>query len=612
MISKYKIFTEERELSMINETVVYIVKDLLKILNKLSGDRNETISGMAKDILSLRGKDIDQDITMLNIDEKEPGFVTFTSFKNIKNNFKNSKIELDNYFTNTGIIDPSYIQAVWDESSEPYPNIRKSRTPTRIGRLLNSLFPKKYLAKDVELFTNAFKATQENLTEKISIVEGDDIKFWYNEDNYAISSGSLGNSCMKRRRTVFGIYTNNPEVCRMVIITEDNKLVGRALLWKVEGKEFDYFLDRQYTANDSLVAKFRKYADDNGFAYKTRNNHSSYKEVTYKGETSSMDLTVKVKPYRDSDYKYPEYPYMDTFRRYDCKTGILYNDDEQSGNIGQYLLGDTEGGYTEIEDTVYSEHYGDNISRQSAVWSDPLSTYLDRNDSIEVTAGSNRYRGWYPEDYDDIAHDCITNISYHTNDCTYSDYYSDYIYEEDAKKVVESISKDGSVDMTIISDKDTRIKLIPIIEIGEAYWIKYVRSKYDSDIDDYEIIKSYLSKDHKGIYVPDSLIIGTFEFNSEFGKVWLDPIDANTLGLPVTKNKDGDREEDLIEYYNRIYDNAKLYKDLLEGSKSKLAVGRNQLRFDFDDDYNTRVRVRERDSKIHMKFAIYRDMDYKI
>jgi hypothetical protein len=612
MISKYKIFTEYRELSMINETVVYIIKDLLKILKKLENDKNETISGIAKDILSLRGKDIDQDVTMLNIDEKEPGFVTFTSFKNIKNNFKNTGVELDNYFTNTGIIDSSYIQAVWDESSGSYPNIRKSRTPTRIGRLLNSLFPKKYIAKDVELFTNAFKAMQENLAEKISIVEGYDIKFWYNEDNYAVSSGSLGNSCMKKRRTVFDIYTNNPEVCRMVIITEDNKLVGRALLWKVEGQEFEYFLDRQYTTNDALVAKFRKYADDNGFAYKTRNNHSSYREVTYKGESKEMGLTIKVKPYEGS-YKYSEYPYMDTFRRYDPKKGILYNDDEKDGNIGQYLLDDTEGGYNQIEDTVYSDYYDDYVSRQSAIWSEPLRTYLDRYESIEITAGSNRRRGWYPSDYDDITHDCITEIPYHTDDCTYSDFYNDYIYEDDEKKVVKSISRDGSVDMTIISDKDDDVKsrLIPIKDI-EAHWVDYVRNQHDSYIDDYEIIKDSLSKDYKGIYIPNSLVIKTFEVNSEFGKIWLDTIDAGILGLQIAPVAVNGREEDSIEYYNRIYDNPKLYKELFDSLKSKLTVSRSQLKIDFGDDYNTRVKVRDRDSKIQMRFSIYRDKDYKI
>jgi len=304
---------------------------------------------------------------------------------------------------------------------------------------------------------------------------------------------------------------------------------------------------------------------------------------------------------------------MDTFRRYDPKKGILYNDDEKDGNIGQYLLDDTEGGYNQIEDTVYSDYYDDYVSRQSAIWSEPLRTYLDRYESIEITAGSNRRRGWYPSDYDDITHDCITEIPYHTDDCTYSDFYNDYIYEDDEKKVVKSISRDGSVDMTIISDKDDDVKsrLIPIKDI-EAHWVDYVRNQHDSYIDDYEIIKDSLSKDYKGIYIPNSLVIKTFEVNSEFGKIWLDTIDAGILGLQIAPVAVNGREEDSIEYYNRIYDNPKLYKELFDSLKSKLTVSRSQLKIDFGDDYNTRVKVRDRDSKIQMRFSIYRDKDYKI
>jgi hypothetical protein len=53
------------------------------------------------------------------------------------------------------------------------------------------------------------------------------------------------------------------------------------------------------------------------------------------------------------DYDYGRYPYVDTFRRYDPTSGILYNDDdEDSKNEGQYILADTGGGYTEIEGGV--------------------------------------------------------------------------------------------------------------------------------------------------------------------------------------------------------------------------------------------------------------------
>ena len=48
---------------------------------------------------------------------------------------------------------------------------------------------------------------------KISIVFGDKIKFWYHRKNYVHEYGDLGCSCMKydECQDYFGIYTENPE-----------------------------------------------------------------------------------------------------------------------------------------------------------------------------------------------------------------------------------------------------------------------------------------------------------------------------------------------------------------------------------------------------------------
>jgi hypothetical protein len=66
------------------------------------------------------------------------------------------------------------------------------------------------------------------------IVEGDEIAKWYRYENYAENKGTLGNSCMRDKRdSFFEIYTKNPEVCRMLILKEDDKILGRALIWKL-------------------------------------------------------------------------------------------------------------------------------------------------------------------------------------------------------------------------------------------------------------------------------------------------------------------------------------------------------------------------------------------
>ena len=82
--------------------------------------------------------------------------------------------------------------------------------------------------------------------------------------------------------------------------------------------------------------------------------------VTYNDESKTTDMTVKIKK-----NNYDEFPYVDTFRRYDPSTGTLYNDSENSSeNIGNYILDSTSGGYNEVRDVVYSDWYDNEIERE--------------------------------------------------------------------------------------------------------------------------------------------------------------------------------------------------------------------------------------------------------
>ena len=84
---------------------------------------------------------------------------------------------------------------------------------------------------------------------------------------------------MARKLGLFKIYTENPDVCKMLILIEDDKLIGRALVWKLSsikiyGKDpvqDSWFMDRQYTIKDSDVEKFRNYAKEKGWIYKSSN-----------------------------------------------------------------------------------------------------------------------------------------------------------------------------------------------------------------------------------------------------------------------------------------------------------------------------------------------------
>jgi hypothetical protein len=114
--------------------------------------------------------------------------------------------------------------------------------------------------------------------------------------------GTLGNSCMAKKSGIFNIYTENPEMCQLLILlNEEDKLIGRALIWKLKSlnihksDEEVIFMDRQYSILESDVEKFRNYAKEKGWSYKCYNNHHSFGTINYKGEDKNVSMTIEVK-----------------------------------------------------------------------------------------------------------------------------------------------------------------------------------------------------------------------------------------------------------------------------------------------------------------------------
>jgi hypothetical protein len=66
--------------------------------------------------------------------------------------------------------------------------------------------------------------------------------------------GQLGSSCMARRKYL-SLYENNPDVCQMLILTEDDKLIGRAIVWKVKSIEKMVALIVSILWIDNILAK---------------------------------------------------------------------------------------------------------------------------------------------------------------------------------------------------------------------------------------------------------------------------------------------------------------------------------------------------------------------
>lgn len=206
----------------------------------------------------------------------------------------------------------------------PYHDISNlTKGKVKIGRFLNKLLDawfsendgdrNDYTASDIEKFVNVYTSKvlfNNNIMNSFEVVSGEDIRKWYLLDNYASTLGQLGSSCMRYNecQKYLDIYVDNPEVCQLLILKKDDKILGRTLLWTdIDGKKW---MDRVYTYKDNYKNLFNNWC--------IKNNYTTIYDTTYKA-------TIKLK---GEDYDH--YPYMDTFS--------YFKSSEDSGAPGQTML----------------------------------------------------------------------------------------------------------------------------------------------------------------------------------------------------------------------------------------------------------------------------------
>ena len=602
MISKYNSFALDLLLEKaINESFLYYSPNVRKALSRIKGN------DIASELLSSEGTDVKPDMTFIDLGKE--GYFSFITMRNAKPLIAARYPNLewaDNIETQAMPDFVDYSNELHELDIETQSRgtgvFKKSRNEVGLGRFVNKLFPGKYNSKQVEEFVNSFKASLEKAGEYFDLVEGDDIDFWYKSENYKENSGTLGSSCMAQKRNLFGIYTQNQDVCKLLILKEDDKIIGRALVWKlnsikkgsevIEGSE--YFMDRQYTIKDSDVQKFRNYAKEQGWFYKSYNNHHSLGTVTISGEEKNVKMTIKV-----ATKDYNRYPYMDTFKRYDVNNGVLHNDDEQGEQYeGQYILEDTGGGYIEIEGGFYSEWYDSRIPEDEAVWSDPLDSYLYSDRAVLVERGGRRRRGWYPGDYDDIFFDEDHDEYFHSDDGVYSEIEERILWEETAVKTVNEIFEDGDVpsaDDQYMYEGDRDIK-----EINTDWlWFDKISDKF-RDWSDYSYIsQKLLVVDYKGNYIPKAFAVTTYKIEPRDNAVditgveYLTKVDSLGLGYNIIES-----ESRIIDWFTYTQEIAE-YTDILLVRLPKLIVrysdvlnnkGQLQLQFkEVEQEYRDKV-----------------------
>jgi hypothetical protein len=252
--------------------------------------------------------------------------------------FADSKIK-QNYFDlvdsedMVGFVNQSKVKTVMNDvyDNPELPFTMAGRGEVKIGKIVNYICSLRNISvtdSEREEFVNAWKASTDISTIQFKLVSGADIVKYYNEDNYYSKSGTLGSSCMRDEGArIFKIYTENPKKVKLLIYVDgDDKVHGRALVWKVKKSPCDsrYFMDRIYTNRDSDVNRFKKFADTEGWFYKKVMNSHVEENVlfSYKGADIAGEVVVKL----DGDFN--SYPFIDTM----C---FLGKDKKYLSNISQ-------------------------------------------------------------------------------------------------------------------------------------------------------------------------------------------------------------------------------------------------------------------------------------
>lgn len=199
---------------------------------------------------------------------------------------------------------------------------RQKATPGRVVRQIIPMRPRwKHVTADtllhdhhIEDFTNAIRALDEQMLGRFEIVSGEELRFWYHEDNYCkrTHNGDLDSSCMRHdyAQQYLDIYVRNPDQVKCVVLLRQEESVrNKTMEWRLHGRALLWELDNGSTAMDRVYATgpvrlaFRNFAKKNGWVYMPNGNAS----VT-------LDNVL-----------FPYYPSVDTFAWVNTTTKKIYS-----------------------------------------------------------------------------------------------------------------------------------------------------------------------------------------------------------------------------------------------------------------------------------------------
>jgi hypothetical protein len=176
---------------------------------------------------------------------------------------------------------------------------KTNRVPMKVGKF----FKKSFVIEDSKLenlvnwYKTSYFMSKGEYDKIFKVVDGEDIKHWYNQKNYVQGGGSLNGSCMRGEdaQNRLGLYTENPAVVKLLIMTDGDKLLSRALMWTTDR---GIYIDRPYCRYDKDQMLYKKYAEVNGY----------YNYYARNSTPAGVVLTARVRK------NYQTRPYLDSFQ----------------------------------------------------------------------------------------------------------------------------------------------------------------------------------------------------------------------------------------------------------------------------------------------------------
>lgn len=350
-------------------------------------------------------------------------------------------------------LSPDFESEVWNS---------KRRFKSRPAALVQKIFSK-VNGRDLEIFNNVYKAALGLTKFSFKIVQGEDIKRYYHQSLISESRGSLFASCMKydHCQDFLDIYVDNEDIIEMLIMQDTaGRVMGRALLWNLGDVKI---MDRIYTINDEeLPYHFKMWAQKNAYLYKPVQKWNNTLDFVENGQTVKKRLEVKLKY-----SKYSKYPYLDTFKFLDSKSGIISN--YKTDNTDKILI-NAEGGFNNRD--AITEDFLDGIYYHHCEMA-----------RIEYDSETGKMREEPVWTYNNNAKWSSTNEMYIlTQDLIYDRSIDDYLFVEK----LDHLNK--KTNTTIITDSDSVTKIDEAIsedassQPGLSVLDRIPRSSFEFDI----------------------------------------------------------------------------------------------------------------------------------